>query len=588
MKPFRRSKRTGSWGDPKAFTLKKAYPPGLKGYSEPETGSNHPGNLILSKNVRLNLLKRETFMSNNTIVIGGTGTGKTFHFATPNVLQGRTSYLVVDYDGAIIGNTYSSLQKNGYDIKVLNLKDLSHSCMYNPFRYIHNEDDAITMSTCLLKTSEDSRLFFNQAKHNLLSSLILYMNDNISFLSQNFSKLIDLLSLIKTDEDSPDAKSELDKMFERYEENDPDAAGVKLYKSFRQLDVKSRKASIMSLFMDLTPFTRSDIRTLTSDDSIYLNEIGDHKQAIFIVVPFNTRMYDKLVALAITQAVNIIYKKCALKDSVAGVEWNGAFHEQTKPFNPDSPDALIVRSLLDNQLELDRTATVCESGDPLRPYCCKTMNGRPVFYGAAYPEARPAMFETKEQAEYFLKGIKEGHLSKHNNDICSPVHVIFDGNIADTCVIPDFKDILTASLKFSLFFTIMVQNLHQLSTIFEGDIDTALESCGTLLFFGSNSLDTAEFVSRRLGNGPDGTPLMPTAEVLKFSSRAPRECLIMASGMPPISDDVFPTPEHPNMDRHWYSNELDLSLHFKTGKKWDSTPEKSETITMGEPALNKD
>ena len=568
MKLFSRSKKSGSWGSPAAYVKKKAHPIGISGFSEPETGSNHPGNLIFGRNTRLSINTPETFIYPNTIVLGGTGSGKTFRFAIPNVLQGRTSYIIMDYDGSIIKNTYASLLKLGYDIKVLNLKDTLHSCMYNPFWYIQKEEDAVLMASCMVKSHQNADPFFVNAETTLLTFIIMYIRWTQTKEHQTLDRIIEILTRVTASDSAEQsgAITPIDALYNDCKRKHPDSAALKYYEQFLLMPEKTRKAIIMSLFIDLSPYTASDIKKLTSGDTLYLNELGDHKQAVFIEVPFNLRTYDKLVTLAMTQAINIMYSKCSNEnEAVGGIEWNGAYHVTTKPFNPAGRMAHTVRMEIDARVEHYRTAIVCESGDPLRPFCCKTINGDIIPWGT-YPDLRPALFATKEQADYFLRGIKEGHLTVHKNRLCSPVNIIYDGNLAETCIIPDFKDILKVSPKFNIFFTIMAQSLHHLSTIFDGDIDTAIENCGTLLFYGTNSLETAEFISRRLGCGPDHTPLMTTDEVLRYTSKEPRECLILTSGMPPISDKAYAATEHPNWIHDPFDDDVDLIKHFETGK----------------------
>ena len=74
----------------------------------------------------------------HTYTEGETGAGKTSRFAMQTIralscLKNKPSFLVVDIHGELAENLYTHLQKNGYDIKILNCDDPDHSDSYNPF-----------------------------------------------------------------------------------------------------------------------------------------------------------------------------------------------------------------------------------------------------------------------------------------------------------------------------------------------------------------------------------------------------------------------------------------------------------------------
>ena len=57
-------------------------------------------NRILSQNVRMRMDSRKTKLNLNTLVIGGSGAGKSFFFCKPNLLQlNRSSYIITDERG---------------------------------------------------------------------------------------------------------------------------------------------------------------------------------------------------------------------------------------------------------------------------------------------------------------------------------------------------------------------------------------------------------------------------------------------------------------------------------------------------------
>ena len=74
----------------------------------------------------------------------GSGAGKTRFYCKPNVLQGNTSMVILDPKGEIARDTGKLLQEKGYEVKVLDLINMERSHCYNPFVYLHTDNDAAT------------------------------------------------------------------------------------------------------------------------------------------------------------------------------------------------------------------------------------------------------------------------------------------------------------------------------------------------------------------------------------------------------------------------------------------------------------
>ena len=140
-KNYRRREENGSakWGDAKELNKK---------YKQP---NNY--NKILTKNVSIGLNGKKHRRNVNVLVIGGSGAGKTFSYCKPNVMQCATSYVVLDPKGEILRDTGYLLEKNWYEIKVLDLINMEKSHCYNPFVYLKSDNDVQKLSTNLFKST---------------------------------------------------------------------------------------------------------------------------------------------------------------------------------------------------------------------------------------------------------------------------------------------------------------------------------------------------------------------------------------------------------------------------------------------------
>lgn len=100
----------------------------------------------------------------NVLVIGGSGSGKSRFYVKPNIMQLNTSYVVTDPKGELLRSCGRLLKKAGYEIRVFNLIDMSHSNNYNPFNYIYDKDGNISktyvmkMVNCLMKNTKRKAL----------------------------------------------------------------------------------------------------------------------------------------------------------------------------------------------------------------------------------------------------------------------------------------------------------------------------------------------------------------------------------------------------------------------------------------------
>lgn len=64
-----------------------------------EKKSDDSANLLLSKNIHMDMDTRHTHLNDNVMVIGGSGTGKTYTYVKPNLLQMYCNYVAIDPNG---------------------------------------------------------------------------------------------------------------------------------------------------------------------------------------------------------------------------------------------------------------------------------------------------------------------------------------------------------------------------------------------------------------------------------------------------------------------------------------------------------
>ena len=139
---YRRREEHGSarWGSARAVNKK---------YSSKDSA----GNKMLTQNTAIGLNGRKHRRNLNVLVCGGSGAGKTRFYAKPNVMQANTSYVVLDPKGEILRDTGNLLVNEGYEIKVLDLINMEKSHCYNPFIYLHEDNDIQKLVTNIFKNT---------------------------------------------------------------------------------------------------------------------------------------------------------------------------------------------------------------------------------------------------------------------------------------------------------------------------------------------------------------------------------------------------------------------------------------------------
>ena len=269
-------------------------------------------NKILSQNVRIGLDGKKHRRNLNSIIIGGSGAGKTRFYGKPNLMQCNTSFVILDPKGELLRDTGYLLEKEGYIIKVVDLINMSKSHCYNPFEYIHDDKDVLKLITNLIrnttpKGSQTNDPFWEKSETALLEALCLYLLHEAPKEEQNFSMVMEMITVADVREDDEDYQSPLDELFERLELRNPNSLALKQYKIYKQASGKTAKSILISVGVRLASFNLESIASLTVTDELELNLVGERKTAIFAVIPDNDSTFNFLIGMLYTQLFQMLY-----------------------------------------------------------------------------------------------------------------------------------------------------------------------------------------------------------------------------------------------------------------------------------------
>ncbi len=288
---YRRGEEHGSakWGDPRAVNRE---------YRDKDPFKNR----IFTQHVRVGLDGRKHRRNLNTLVVGGSGAGKSRFYAKVNLCQSNTSYFVLDCKGELLRDCGGLLERMGYKIKVVDLLNMEKSHCYNPFAYLKSDNDVQKMVTNLFKAttpkgSQSNDPFWDTAASMLLMALVFYLWYEAPEDEKNFPMVMDMLRAGEVREDDDSYQSPLDELFDRLEMRSPDHIAVKYYKDYRSGSAKTLKSIQITLASRLEKFNLSSVAALTATDELDLASLGEKKVALFALIPDNDASFNFLVSL---------------------------------------------------------------------------------------------------------------------------------------------------------------------------------------------------------------------------------------------------------------------------------------------------
>ena len=297
---------SAAWGD--VFRLNKFY--------MDKRGSN----LLLTQHFHIGIDGYKHKHNTNILIVGGSGAGKTRTYGVPNVLECACSMVITDPKAEILRKTGNLLKQKGYEVIVFDLINPAASFCYNPFVYVHDDREVLTLIENLIQNttpshSKSSDPFWEKSETALLQALVLYLLHEAPPEEQNFSMVMEMIAAAEVHEDDDTYQSPLDILFERLEMREPDSIACKQYRIFKQAAGKTAKSILISCGARLAPFDIPQLREVMAYDELELDRIGDRKTAVFFIISDTTQTYNFLVALAFSQMFNLL---CERADNVHG------------------------------------------------------------------------------------------------------------------------------------------------------------------------------------------------------------------------------------------------------------------------------
>ena len=271
-------------------------------------------NRILSQNMRYSLDTKLTNLNNNMMVIGGSGSGKTFRYVKPNILQMSSSFIITDPKGDIFVDCAPFLERMGYEVKMLDLRDTEgyqHSTRFNPFKYVREPVDLLVLiNNLILNTTKKNMAptdpFWESAEGLGLQAFFYYAWDvgiehpETHRMMHNVWAVMEMLRMAEVKYD-PETGERLPS------ELDPDNFAVIQYKKVFNGAEDTIRSILMTMNARLAPLQFKDLLDLLWEDEMDIDTIGTRKTAVFCIIPDDHKTLNFIVGLLYSQMFHEMY-----------------------------------------------------------------------------------------------------------------------------------------------------------------------------------------------------------------------------------------------------------------------------------------
>ncbi|MEE0862466.1 MAG: type IV secretory system conjugative DNA transfer family protein [Lachnospiraceae bacterium] len=338
------------WGDAKLFTKEFA------NHDEKNEVVVNTGDVKLAAPLKVNTknywLAEDVYLSIdnvktsnlNMLVVGPPGSGKSFRLARPLLSQLCGNFLVTDPKGELYKQTGQYFEDNGYEVMVMNVESedsMPMSIRFNPFRYIRNQSDIMSIAGILMKSTVDEKnegnsdQFFEQSAEVLLTSIIYLMHYHYPKEEQNWKTFVKLLdaTTVYADKNGTILNKEggIFKIFEKANSDwktnhDTPMPGFKEVEKYYHGAFETTSSIVATLDAHCRYMKLPCVIDLLSEDEIKIKESFGYseksedsstgKRILFIVTSEDKRYYDWIPSMVYSLFFDELYHLTAIDPSL--------------------------------------------------------------------------------------------------------------------------------------------------------------------------------------------------------------------------------------------------------------------------------
>lgn len=251
----------------------------------------------------------------NLIVNGELSSGKTKSVLFPlidEIIKKNDSMLVLDSKEEHIKKYYDLLKEQGYNILILNIKDMEKSINYNPYSYAYNlykngnKDEALErveeVNRILLREKDDIDSFWSTASSDFLTGLILGLFEDAK------EEEININSLGKMIDDGLQKYGVKDYLFEYFNMKDKMSNSYVCASTTVNAPNETKGGIITYGKSKLRVYTtREKLSYLLSKTNFKYEDIINKKTAIFVISREETSYLNTIVTSFVCELFHVLY-----------------------------------------------------------------------------------------------------------------------------------------------------------------------------------------------------------------------------------------------------------------------------------------
>lgn len=469
----------------------------------------------------------------NVLVIGGTGSGKTFKYLKPNLLQENCSAIITDPSRDIFSSFAPYLMLRGYNVYEFSVADMTLSNHYNPLLNVYDSRGNISETQVDIlvdlymknakagKQAGNQDPFWDKAEKAFMTALIYYVLESDEFgaeppawnkklewsnvfgddwysnkgerdgeqFDKCFSTVLRLTQMAKVSDNGEESPltTRMNAFFERMDARGKSYKSKDYYDTFTIAPAKTGNTILMTTAVDLQLFANAEVDNITRYDykhpqmNIDIDKIATQQSYLFLAIPQAHQAYNFLIAMLYSQLYSRLYE---LGENKLRGKWHIGYNVGTPVFDyfdseKDAKDFYEKVSLSD----------IYESD---------YVNGTKIYDLLFYDKnaKRIKSYKTsfvKETLEKYIHDLDENKMviwcgDKYaGSDPALPIHVNFYlDEFANIGEIPNFLNILSTSRKYRIGSHVIIQDIAQIKKMYkESEHETLIANTDTTIFLGS-------------------------------------------------------------------------------------------------------
>ena len=245
--------------------------------------------MLLGKDAIFSTDTRETGITNNCIVVGSSGSGKTASIIIPKLLETTKSSIVCSVSKRrVVDQFIPVFKQRGYKTVDINFSqpEKSDFC-FDPIQYIKSEEDVAYLSNAIImnnprKLQSHADIYWDTCSINLLNAIIC-----MTIATKDHATMDDVLANVDrlhVQSGCDHIKTTLDYYFDKFLMNDPTSFTSSNWSVFSKLEsTKTAGCVLSSLQTDLAVMFTTGLREqIKRKPCIDIESIGKTKTAMFI------------------------------------------------------------------------------------------------------------------------------------------------------------------------------------------------------------------------------------------------------------------------------------------------------------------